>query len=88
MSEEKQVKKQLLKNMLLNLITFTIIFYILGLVIYGQFKNSLYLSADSELEKTNTRRETRLESNDRKGDLFLVPDYYDQQKNLRNVKQT
>ena len=59
MNEEKQVKKQLLKNMLLNLITFTIIFYILGMIIYGQFKNSLYLSADSELEKTNTRREFR-----------------------------
>ena len=57
MSEEKQVKKQLLKNVLLNLVTFTIIFSILGIIIYGQFKNSLYISADSELEKSNIRRE-------------------------------
>ena len=54
MSEEKQVKKQLLKNMILNLVTFSIIFTILGIIIYGQFKSSLYISADSELEKTNT----------------------------------
>ena len=65
MSEEKQVKKQLLKNMILNLVTFSIIFTILGIIIYGQFKSSLYISADSELEKTNTRREFRI-NNERK----------------------
>lgn len=65
MSEEKQVRKQLLKNALLNLIAFTIIFTILGISIYSQFKNSLYLSADSELERANTRKEFRIESEDR-----------------------
>ena len=68
MSEEKQVKKQLLKNMILNLVTFSIIFTILGIIIYGQFKSSLYISADSELEKTNTRREFRI-NNERKLDI-------------------
>ena len=53
MNEEKQVKKQLLKNMLLNLITFSIIFYILGAVIYTQFRTTLYNSADNEL--TNSK---------------------------------
>lgn len=66
MSEEKQVKKQLIKNMILNLVTFSIIFTILGVIIYGQFKSSLYLSADSELEKTNTRREFRMGNIERK----------------------
>ena len=51
MNEEEKVKKQLVKNMILNLITFSIIFYLLGIVIYTQFTNSLYMSADSELEK-------------------------------------
>ena len=55
MNEEKQVKKQLLKNMLLNLITFSIIFYILGAVIYAQFKNTLYNSADEELMNSQMR---------------------------------
>ena len=60
MSEEKQVKKQLIKNMLLNLITFSIIFYILGAVIYAQFKNNLYNSADNELINTQfIRRKKR-----------------------------
>ena len=68
MSEEKQVKKQLIKNMILNLVTFSIIFSILGLIIYGQFKNSLYISADSELEKTNVRREFRFEEIERKNE--------------------
>ena len=71
MSEEKQVKKQLLKNMILNLVTFSIIFTILGIIIYGQFKSSLYISADSELEKTNTRREFRI-NNERKLDKELI----------------
>lgn len=55
MNEEKQVKKQLLKNMLLNLITFSIIFYILGAVIYTQFKSTLYNSADNELKNSQIR---------------------------------
>lgn len=73
MSEEKQVKKQLLKNMILNLVTFTIIFYILGLVIYGQFKSSLYLSADSELKQTTTKREIRMINDTRNGDRPTIP---------------
>ena len=66
MSEEKQVKKQLLKNMFINLITFIIIFYILGVLIYSQFKSSLYFSADSELQKSYSRMEfkvNRIEEN-------------------------
>lgn len=51
MNEEEQVKKLLTKNMILNLITFAIIFYILGIFIYSQFSNSLYISADSVLER-------------------------------------
>lgn len=51
MNEEEKVKKQLIKNMIINLITFSIIFYVLGIVIYSQFRNSVYLSADSELQK-------------------------------------
>lgn len=50
MNEEEQVKRQLIKNMLLNLVAFSIIFYILGSIIYTQFKNSLYISANTELE--------------------------------------
>lgn len=68
MSEEKQVKKQLIKNMILNLVTFSIIFTILGIIIYGQFKSSLYISADSELEKTNFRKEFRMVNNNRRSD--------------------
>lgn len=73
MSEEKQVKKQLLKNMILNLITFIIIFSVLGIIIYGQFKSSLYLSADSELEKTDTRREFRNENRFNAPDNLAMP---------------
>lgn len=51
MNEEEKVKKLLTKNMILNLITFAFIFYILGIVIYSQFSYSLYLSADTILEK-------------------------------------
>ena len=49
MKEQKIIKKQLIKNMLLNFVTFTIIFTVLGLIIYGQFTSSLYISADEEL---------------------------------------
>lgn len=51
MNEEEKVKKVLTKNMILNLITFAIIFYFLGIVIYSQFSSTLYLSADTILEK-------------------------------------
>ena len=64
MSEEKTVKKQSAKNMLLNLLRFSIIFYVLGMSIYGQFKNSLYISADTELSKFT--REERLKGEERK----------------------
>lgn len=60
MNEEKQVKKQLIKNMLLNLITFSIIFYILGMVIYTRFNDSLYISADNELNNYINRDEREL----------------------------
>lgn len=55
MNEEEQVKKQLIKNMILNLITFSIIFYILGIVIYSQFSSYVYNSADSELQNAITQ---------------------------------
>ena len=74
MSEEKQVKRQLFKNMLLNLITFTIIFTILGIIIYGQFKNSLYLSADSELKNATNRVEMRIMDDRRIGERPLIPE--------------
>ena len=51
MSEEEKVKKQILKNVILNLITFSVVFYILCIFIYAQFNSSLYLSADTALEK-------------------------------------
>lgn len=66
MSEEEKVKKQLKKNMLLTLITFSIVFIILGMTIYSQFKNSLYISADSELKKVVTQVENRGIENDKK----------------------
>lgn len=59
MNEEEKVKKQLIKNMFLNLVTFSIIFYALGMVIYGQFTNSLYMSADSELQKVSNQVTTK-----------------------------
>lgn len=51
MSEEEKVKKQILKNVILNLITFSVVFYILCIFIYAQFNSSLYISADTALEK-------------------------------------
>ena len=51
MSEEEKVKKQIIKNVILNLITFSVVFYILCIFIYAQFNSSLYLSADTALEK-------------------------------------
>ena len=55
MNEEEQVKKQLIKNMILNLITFSVIFYILGIVIYSQFSSYVYNSADTELQNAITQ---------------------------------
>lgn len=49
MNEQKIIKKQLIKNMILNFVTFTIIFSILGLIIYWQVSSYLYQSADIEL---------------------------------------
>ena len=57
MNEEQKVKKQLLKNTILNLITFTIIFYILGMIVYSQFRNSLYMSSDLELNNFVSQEE-------------------------------
>ena len=65
-NEEEKVKKQLVKNMILNLITFSIIFYLLGIVIYTQFTNSLYMSADSELEKATYQISSREQNNKEK----------------------
>lgn len=55
MSEQKIIKNQLIKNMMFNLIAFTIIFSVFGLIIYGQFSNSLYKSADEELLNSKDR---------------------------------
>ncbi|MBR3002003.1 MAG: sensor histidine kinase [Clostridia bacterium] len=55
MKEEKVIKKQLRKNMLLNLLTFTIIFSVLGIIIYSYFRISLYQSADEELLNIKNR---------------------------------
>lgn len=51
MNEEEKVKKQILKNVILNLITFSVVFYILCIFMYTQFNSSLYISADTALEK-------------------------------------
>ena len=84
MSEEKQVKKQLLKNVLLNLITFIIIFTALGIIIYGQFRSSLYLSADSELERSNYRREFRIENEDRFEQRPIIPETSENKSLMEN----
>lgn len=51
MNEEKIVKRQLAKNTIFNILTFSIILIFLGLMIYSEFKSSLYISADTELRK-------------------------------------
>ena len=81
MSEEKQVKQQLRKNMFLNLITFSIIFTILGVIIYGQFANSLYKSADEELNRSVNQANMKLDkfSNEQKNNEKQPGDY--KQKN-------
>ena len=87
MSEEKTVKKQLAKNMLLNLLRFSIIFYVLGMSIYGQFKNSLYMSADTELSKFT--REERLKGEERKNNLRIdgkIEESQEKNENPRVVK--
>ena len=55
MKEEKVIKNQLRKNMLFNLIAFAIIFSVLGIIIYSQFRISLYQSADEELLNVQNR---------------------------------
>lgn len=55
MNEEKVIKKQLAKNMLFNFIAFAVIFSVLGIIIYSQFRVSLYSSADKELLNTQNR---------------------------------
>lgn len=84
MNEEKQVKKQLTKNTLLNLITFSIIFYFLGLIIYGQFKSTLYRSADTELiqtvrddKKLPTRNDTLIENRNANPRIIKITRYED-----------
>lgn len=56
MKEEKVIKKQLRKNMLFNLLAFGLIFSVLGVIIYSQFRISLYKSADDELLNMKNRR--------------------------------
>ncbi len=53
MTEQQLIKQQLIKNMLLNLITFTLIFSILGIILYSKVESSIYKSSDQEL--TNKR---------------------------------
>ncbi len=55
MNEQKIINKQLIKNMLLNLITFTLIFSVLGIIIYIQVNNLLYNSSDQELLNNKNR---------------------------------
>ena len=55
MKEEKVIKDQLRKNMFFNLISFTLIFSVLGIIIYSQFIISLYKSADEELLNMQNR---------------------------------
>lgn len=49
MREQVLIKHQLRKNMIYNFITLTIIFSVLGLIIYTQVATSLYKSSDDEL---------------------------------------
>ena len=55
MAEEKLIKKQLIKNMLLNFIAFTLIFSILGIILYTQVESSMYKSSDEELLNNRNR---------------------------------
>lgn len=55
MREQELVKNSLIKNMILNLITFTVIFSILGIIIYTQVTSSLYKSSDEELVNNKNR---------------------------------
>lgn len=80
MNEEKQVKHQLLKNMFLNLVTFSIIFYILGAVIYAQFKNTLYNSADNELTTAHIRE---INDSSQRGQ---APELKSAEKNIKDLE--
>ena len=55
MKEERVIKKQLRRNMLFNFIAFAVIFSVLGVIIYSQFRISLYSSADEELLNIQNR---------------------------------
>ena len=55
MKEEKVIKSQLRKNMIFNMVAFAIIFSVLGVIIYSQFRISLYKSADDELLNMKNR---------------------------------
>lgn len=55
MREQEMIRSKLIKNMILNLITFTIIFSILGIIIYTQVSSSLYKSSDEELLNNKNR---------------------------------
>ena len=74
MNEQELVKKQLVKNMLLTLLAFTIIFTILGLIIYNQVSTSLYTSIDQELISS---RNKILTGNNRSGNNKIIgsPDH-------------
>ncbi len=69
MNEQELVKKQLIKNMLLTLLAFTIIFTILGLIIYNQVSTSLYTSIDQELISS---RNKILTGNNRNGNNKII----------------
>lgn len=51
MNEEEKVKKQLVKNIIYTFITFSIVFFMLGTILYGQFAESVYEPADKELKE-------------------------------------
>lgn len=56
MTEEQIIKKQTIKNTLLNLMAFTIIFTILGIILYMQISSSIYRSSDEELQDLRNRQ--------------------------------
>lgn len=55
MAEQKLIKKQRIKNMLLNFIAFTVIFSVLGIILYVQVEGSIYQSSDTELLNSKNR---------------------------------
>ena len=55
MKEQKMIKKQLIKNTVWNFLAFTLIYSILGIIIYTQVSISLYNSSDQELLNNKNR---------------------------------